>query len=81
MHIIQYSKWFAGAGQSSLENAKRLNEEDGESYRSSTANSVIQPAIINLDGIRLHSDTPTTAKQAADINERVKQWAEASQTA
>lgn len=52
------------------------NNPDCSTYDASPQ-KIQQPAIIDIGGFKLYSDTPTTAGQAAKINERVSELSEA----
>ncbi len=72
MKIIQYAKFALLYEKQSAVIAGDHDDPDyvGETQVESNLN---QPAIVDLGGIRLHSDIPTTAAQAARINERLKE--------
>ena len=65
MQILQRARFFAGP----IDHYR--NNQITDPVR---PDSIIQPAILDLDGIRFHSEVPTSAAQAAKINERIAEW-------
>ena len=66
--VIQRAKYFYLGGEK-----EEITEDPvyGELTVKRTCNDVIQPAIIKLHGLRMHSETPKTAAHAAKINESI----------
>lgn len=67
MKLIQQAKFAAGA-------IRYYSDTEESGLSPNRTGSVIQPAIIEIDGLRFSSDTPKTAAEAFKINERVNQW-------
>lgn len=68
--IIQPAKYAAGVSYS------RVIDDEGTTENRDT--SVIWPAVISIDGIKLSSETPTSAAQAFKINAALEKLVEAS---
>lgn len=73
MKLLQSAKFAAGP-------IDHYRPSESEGWQAARTNNVIQPAIIELDGIQFQSAMPKTAAEAAKINERVKEWSAACPT-
>lgn len=71
--IIQPAKYAAGVSMKRV-----VEDDDGAPNVESHNTSVIWPAVISIDGIKLSSETPTSAAQAFKINAALEKIVEAS---
>lgn len=69
MKLIQYAKFVAGAGGHT--EPSHWADNYGSPHRSLP---VIQPAILDIEGLMLHSPTPKSAAEAERINMLIEKW-------
>lgn len=69
MKLLQHAKFAAGAG-GHLEPTK-FADKHGSPHSSLP---VITPAVIQIEGLHFHSETPTSAAHAARINHAIEQY-------
>lgn len=64
MKLLQPAKFFAGA-------IAHYEPTESEGFGAVRNDSVIQPAVFEVNGVRLLSDAPKSAAEAANINRRL----------